>query len=1240
MSRKLLGYDDAVKLLGGDSKLVTALGRLTTASITGAAVVGLVHGNVPAAISLFELKNEVVDQGHEAVKSLRQRLTGLSRFKRSELLEAAHAVLVVSAFFAALDDLDSDMCTGLNTVSLELTKQEQAGLAARAVPQFPAGLPELARQLITPGRIPGLDGGLAGQGNALLSYYIQMASVIRDFAPGTAAWDQQNKTMREGWSQAIVQALPQLALSRYEEQLVRLAGEFPEFAFWAHRVGAQAILQELRAARQDTAQFSTALQTAAGVLASAARGSDPGKVRADLVARYVEQIARPVAGVDLGTIPDGVHLPALRELYVNPSYKTLQLSRIGSIEQLADPIWQKAPAYPDLGTMVLEHLISVEAAHVPMVLLGQPGAGKSVCTQMLAAELDPRDFLVVRVELRAVPADMGIQEQIEAALTNLTGRSIHWPDLADSAGDAQPVILLDGFDELLQASGISHADYLERVQAFQEREAELLRPVAVLVTSRTAVANQVRYPEGTVVVRLEQFDPKQVSDWLNIWNQANSARPLAAKTALAQGDLARQPLLLFLLAFFHSGGGNLTPGLSQAHLYQQLFTSFVERDVRKLHADFTEREEQRAVQHDLDHLSMVAFAMFNRGHQSITETDLIADLTALEPGQTRTPGPAARAAALSIAERIAGRFFFRLFVHRDQSLHGHQAMRSTYEFLHASFGEFLIARWVVGELSRLGEQVRRAADDPYPQPPDDNKLHALLSVTVLSVREQRVLDFISDLLADQTHNDLAALRTLTGLLFRGCLQLRSHTPYTQYQPAVRTAPAAYAAYSANLVLLMLLIGEVQARAIGNAAMALLSGTELNVIGNSPVWSKNPLSKFHAVARLWHSQLMPSEWESLLDVVRVDLLPEKPLGSRTPAVGRWTRGDHQVPLSGYDILYAAPRLHLREDGLVRLDTLIGQHFREAALLGVAGYQDSCAALLPYISALGKSGNPPLFQTGSTAACMLALLIPTPLDGMSRAELYQDVFTQRPGIRPARLLLQRLSHDIRGLPLATLSSIVLLVTPYAWANICAYLDILAGINEVASSQESLLQVAARDLPLSLSSIMRESRTNDGRVSFLTLAAPQQLLALLHAIEIDSETEASDLLDLLRLTETNMDIDPHQLLGIYGIRQLVRLIGMLDLLDITGPADPLDLRDLDNLNDPVDRELSGDTSRTSLAWIALWAALTERELIAEAPPSRLLESDVRRLADIAPEFIARTNRLANEHGFSSPLQHNPQY
>ena len=1235
MGRKLLGYDDAVKLLGGDCKVVTALNNLT-----GATLIGLSVGGVPAAVGLFEVKDEIARLSQNAIKVLRRRLTGMGRFKRSELLEAAHAVLVVSAFFVALDDLDTELGTALNSASLELTKSEQAALASSSEPGI-TGLADLARELITPGRIPGLNVGVVDQGRGLIDYYAALAHKVVGFATGTSVWDERDDTTRHRWHHELVETLPKRALTRYQEQLVRLSGEFPEFAFWAHRVGIQVILDELSAAREDSTNLGVTLQAAAKLLAAATGGPDPEKVRAELISRYRDQIAKPVAGV--ATIPDEVKLPSLQELYVTPSYRMMRWAT-GGIERITESGWQGVSPRADLGAMVMEHLISTEAAHVPLVLLGQPGAGKSVFSQMLAAELDPRDYLVVRVELRAVPSDAGVQEQIEAALADLTGRPIQWPELAEAAGNAQPVILLDGFDELLQASGFSHFDFLERVQAFQEREAELHRPVAVLVTSRTAVANQVRYPVGTPVARLEEFSDPQVKRWLSVWNQANPIRQLAIDNALAQGDLARQPLLLFLLALFHSGGGDLTPGISQAHLFERLFNNFVERDVAKLDAQLTEKQQQLAVQRDLDSLSMVAFAMFNRGRQSVTETDLIADLTALQPEPGGLTGQSGRAAALSVADRMAGRFFFRLFVHRDEAMRGQQAMLSTYEFLHASFGEFLVARWIVNELSRLNEQLRRAADDPYPTAPDDAKLHALLSMTAFSTREQRVLSFMEALLTEKHADELADLRILIRTLCRTSLRPRSHNPYPQYQPSTQTVPAAFAAYSANIVLLMLLIAEAEGRRTGQLSRARVPVTELYASGNRPPAQDRALDNFYAVTRLWHAQLTRSEWNSLLDVVRVHVT--RPPDERTPApiqeyeISLWSQDDRTGTISGYEILHGTNHAAPAADSYVILGTLVGRTLREAALLGATGYQGACTALLPYIGALDSDDGADVLQNGDLAASMLALLISTPqtIDA-KRVAHYEVLFSHRQGIGATRLLLSRLRDDINQFAPAKLARIATAAAPYAWAHITAYLDIIAQINtDRAKSHRARRGSHALDrlfdplyMPFTLTLQASDTEPRGWRDW--------------HNV---TDMVGVPILDLVTVLDPNIHRpdDQHlnrlfKLLGIDATDDVIALISLRDLLGLS------DVRALSKLYDiPTRRDDSEPSWRrewprwrnSPILQVALWTAMRQRGLPALEYPAPLDRSEVERLEAVVPNFVTQTRQLAAESGVADPLEPAP--
>jgi hypothetical protein len=1176
MAKRRLTYGDAVKLLGGQSKWASLLGKAAGAGLASVPIVG-------PALTFLDLRDDVEQAGQSAIAALRGRLTGLSRFKRSELLEAAHAVLVINAFFTALDDLDEELRTALNSASLELTRLEQAAIAGdrewELLRSGGEGLAGIAFTLSRPGRIPGLDAVVADSGPELESFYRVMAADLLSFAQGTAVWDERDETTRDRWIAAITTGhLASSAVARYEQTLAQLAGDFPELAFWAHRVGVRAILDGLA----ELSQTTRTTRTTTELLAAAARGTTPSMVRADLRARYQDQLARPIADA-AETVSGAVALPSLRELYVNPSCRRLPPARrAADIEWITEPGWQDG-RQAGLWETVTEHLISTDAIHVPVVLFGQPGAGKSVFTQMLAAELDPRDFLVVRVELRAVPSDAGIQRQIEAALADLTGRAITWPDLAGDAGDAQLVIVLDGFDELLQASGQSQFDFLERVQEFQDREESLDRPVVVLVTSRTAVANQVRYPEGTVTVRLEEFDDDRVSDWLAAWNRANPGRPLPVETALEQGELARQPLLLFMLALFHSGGGDLTPGLRRAELYQRLFTEFVERDVNKLGTRGSGEERARRVRRDLDQLSLVAFAMFNRGRESIAEDELTADLSSLDRGAS----PAAnRAAALTVASQLAGRFFFRLFMQRDQAMHGQRAAVSSYEFLHASFGEFLVARWVVAELRRIGEQDHRSADDLYRRPPDDDLFHALLSREVLSTREQRVLDFAAELLTGAEGEELARLHTLLVRLFHDCLQPRAASPYLGYQPTSQNVPAAYAAYSANLLLLLLAVAEAQGPAAGNVQ----------------------LRDFRSYSRLWHAQLSVYQWDSLLDVIHVlSPITEQPSDDGGLRLARWTARELIMPV--------CEQLFLPEPGAwIVPASPAGRAAREAKLLANAGYIVALTTLLPYFRTVSGGFEEGGLQLGFQAAKLLQLLVSPSweLPAAERADLYRSLSIRLFTVRQSRLLLEQLRVDIHRLHARDLAELTVAAVPAAWTHITAYLDVLAHVH--AAQPDG----GYRPLPVhDLLSALREGR---GRL-------PVELRALLEEVGGREWShpaggvfiDARESVDLIRLLDWDADRFPL----VFSDADPLRIVGSLELMVPPGSAG-LHVRSM--FDQIPDWEPLFD--------IALWTGMAERGLPVDRAYQPLTPREAAVCYDIIPGFVVRARRLALGLGYPDPF------
>ena len=425
------------------------------------------------------------------------------------------------------------------------------------------------------------------------------------------------------------------------------------------------------------------------------------------------------------------------------------------------------------------------------MVLGQPGSGKSVLTKVLSARLPASQFLAMRVVLREVPADSDVQTQIEFAIRDATGESIMWPDLARSAPDTLPVILLDGFDELLQATGVSQSDYLEKIARFQEREAIQGRRVAFLITSRTTVADRARIPAGGIAcIRLEPFSPDQVELWVSQWNRTNSAyfaeqmlEPLATQAVLAQPDLAEQPLLLLMLALYDADSNALqraSKNLSHAQLYERLLSQFAEREVRKERQDLDGEALKCEVDLQLLRLSIAAFAMFNRGRQWSTQSELDSDLAVLLTQNENRSASGNFRVPLTPAQLVVGQFFF---VHQAQAIQEGSRL-SAFEFLHATFGEYLVARLVANELRHLAAIEALAVERSQHSPPDDGYLRALLSFAPLSSRAT-IIDYLSELVRQMDEKRRVALGGLLKELFRISTFSRpsSASLYSAYQPA-------------------------------------------------------------------------------------------------------------------------------------------------------------------------------------------------------------------------------------------------------------------------------------------------------------------------------------------------------------------------------------------------------------------------------------------------------------------------
>jgi len=835
-----LTYADAATLMGGGS---SALVRALDSALGGLLLIATA-GTSELAISLFDAKSELTRLSENLARSLGQRREGLGRLDRSKRMAAAHTVIVMTAFFAAVRDADLPFRPEV----LRLGRRDEVAVASGA--DAPSNTLAAVAEQLRNSEIPPLSPAMTIDGTAreLGRFYRTLGGRLRDYVSGLVAWDEMSETERQRTEGRLADEIPADAVGRWETLFRQLATDFPELAFYVDRADHEATRREL-------GQVATGLAALQERLHST---SDPitDGIREALVRGYRAELGRAI--VESGDVPAYLEIPTLHEGYIDPDYRVASVSSADQIH--TEGFWGTRPVHDDLAAFLVAYLSSVEAAERPLLLLGQPGAGKSVLTKFIAGRLPAQDFLVVRVVLRQAPADADVQTQIEDAVRRATGEQVRWPGLSRTAGAALRLVILDGFDELLQSIGVGQSSYLREVAAFQEREADQERPVAVIVTSRVAVADRAKLPTaGAAAVRLEPFRDRQIERWLRIWNGRNAVclarrdmQQLPLPAVLAHRALAEQPLLLLMLALYDADANDLqreAGTLSTPDLYERLLGRFARREVAKNDPECSDGETEAAVQDELHRLSIAAIAMFHRGRQWVTHAELDVDLHGLlnEPAKQRDDF---RAPVTPGAHTI-GRFFF---VHRVRSERAGQEFTAI-EFLHATFGEYLVARLVMNEVATLlavAELDLAGARAPQINP---DLLLDVLAFTPLTLRAT-VIETLAARLGELAPPRRDRLRGVLVSLFRSVATGAAGVRTGNYRPIPQTPAGRQAMQSLNLLVLAALAGDgVTAREI--------FGVEAEI---PETW--------RSTAMLWYAECSEEGWRTLIQTVRITRLGDR------------------------------------------------------------------------------------------------------------------------------------------------------------------------------------------------------------------------------------------------------------------------------------------------------------------------------------------------------------------------------
>lgn len=599
----------------------------------------------------------------------------------------------------------------------------------------------------------------------LKGFYKELNSEFIKFFEQLSFWEEIDKDQKEYFYDLLSQ-LPMTAVCTYEQQYFELSKEFPEFAVWANHTEHSRL----------EAQIDVGFKQIAEKLNSIAQHSEskaPDTLEHYRI-KYANYINSPIINPNANNFAEDIVFPAKKDIFIPQAFLALSYRRPMELEPSAT--WKDAFSGEDIGQYISNILRHPQYGMLPLLILGLPGAGKTLLCRMLAAQILSAEYHVIIIKLRDTIAEDTIMKQIDAQIERDFGDNCTWNDLRSAYLDKPILLIFDGYDELLQASGKTHSDYLNKIAEFQLDQEKIYHIfVRCIVTSRSTLIDKASIPDNSQILHLCDFDNSRIKIWSKIWNQANEQyfnthhlKKLEIASSGKVKELAGQPLLLLMLALYDMSDNHLQGqhNISRSELYYELIRDFIIREKEKS-SDYNQLDSRRQeieVQNAFRNLGIAALGMYNRRKLFIRTTELNSDLSFLAPKRTENTNEY----SLEECDKLVGSFFF---IHSSKSsTQTSNAYVKAYEFLHNTFGEFLTAYYILDILFHLIIRQIRDVDmgESFTWPDKlRNEWHTCLAYAALFTRPVvlNMIHELSEILAQEKHMETEKVRDALDSLF-------------------------------------------------------------------------------------------------------------------------------------------------------------------------------------------------------------------------------------------------------------------------------------------------------------------------------------------------------------------------------------------------------------------------------------------------------------------------------------------